>query len=518
MSVKNVIFIIIILILTNLLSGCALFQNTEFELISLNIVDEDGFTIAKIDFNISNTATIRVIKPNGIVHFSEEYYKGVHTAFAYLDEYRQTPALGNYKIKAVDKNDNTIFEDDLTFLVSNITIDDIVEYWWLEEDKHSLVGLKISLRNNGDLPIYPNKLDVGINNKASSWFFLPTVIMPSQIEDVYCCLYINDIPIGNNDITINIRNSKEEIIAKKSYVVNPLENTNELKFQWRYMGSREFGLPDVEFLYEYYHGLERLDTSDYAAYDFSKYDDHLIDLLAYKFQSIYSSSGDVATINFIASFVQNIAYVEDTTDCDYPRYPIETLKDRQGDCEDKAILTASILNSLGYNVSLIQLPKHVAVGVNLDESATTDDYFVDEYYYLETTSTGWLLGKIPPEHLGKTNITIYTLNPRPLLIHSWKNATRYTDSEGSDYIKMKIIVENLGTKYSGNFIIEASFFDLNGNIVNQETTSVTSLPAGQKKIVEMSIDVPQGVTTKLKSLIYLNNKMVHKRESLSNFP
>ena len=84
--------------------------------------------------------------------------------------------------------------------------------------------------------------------------------------------------------------------------------------------------------------------------------------------------------------------MEDSTECDYPRYPIEHLKDKEGDCEDKAILAASILRKIGYNVSLIQLPKHVAVGVNLDEEAVSDDYFIDQYYFLETSSTGWFVG------------------------------------------------------------------------------------------------------------------------------
>ena len=64
-------------------------------------------------------------------------------------------------------------------------------------------------------------------------------------------------------------------------------------------------------------------------------------------------------------FVQEIPY-EEEIDCEYPQYPIETLVNDKGDCEDKSILCASFLDLLGYNVSLLSLPNHMAVGVNID--------------------------------------------------------------------------------------------------------------------------------------------------------
>ena len=113
--------------------------------------------------------------------------------------------------------------------------------------------------------------------------------------------------------------------------------------------------------------------------------------------SLIEASKDVEIINFVASFVQNLEYAKDDSQQDYPRFPIESLKDSKGDCEDKAILTASILDSLGYNVSLLKIPNHVAVGVRLGKSATVYDYYIEQYYFLETTSSGWILGKVPPE-------------------------------------------------------------------------------------------------------------------------
>ena len=182
------------------------------------------------------------------------------------------------------------------------------------------------------------------------------------------------------------------------------------------------------------------------------------------------------------------------------------------------MLTVAILDNLGYNVSLLKLPDHVAVGVNLDESATTFGYFIKEYYFLETTSAGWILGKIPPEHVGESNVTIYPISTRPLLIHSWENATRYSSSDGADYVKMKIVVENLGIKAAINFKIWGAFFSQDVVFFNQEETLVSSLDAGTKKIIEMTMDVPQAISSILKTQIHLNGEIVHERESSSSFP
>jgi len=373
----------------------------------------------------------------------------------------------------------------------------------------------MTIKNRGDLPAYPYIADVQIDNKKSSGFFIPTVILPRQSKDVHCFVYIDGISSKNSLLKISLKNNEENIIANTSYTVSPSENVSELKYSW---GNNNLVIPDVEFLYDYYSSLERLDSEDYAAYVFDRYDDHYINLIAGMLLSITEASKDVVIINFVASFVQQLKYVEDDSQQDYPRYPIESLKDSKGDCEDKAMLTASILDSMGYDVSLLKLPDHVAVGVHLDESATIFDYYIEEYYFLETTSTGWILGKIPPEHEDRSNVTIYPISARPLLIHSWKDATRYSSSDGTDYIKMKIVVENLGQETASNFKIWGAFYSQDDIFFNQETTSVSSLAAGTKKIVELTMDVPQAISTNLKTQIHLNDEVVHERESSSSFP
>jgi hypothetical protein len=95
---------------------------------------------------------------------------------------------------------------------------------------------------------------------------------------------------------------------------------------------------------------------------------------------------------FVLSFVQSKNYKGDIGD--YVRYPFQTLVS-EGDCEDSSVLTASLLEALGYEVVLVEAPGHLAVGVYIDGKGTLK-YKDKGYYYMETTGEGWGLGEIPP--------------------------------------------------------------------------------------------------------------------------
>lgn len=57
---------------------------------------------------------------------------------------------------------------------------------------------------------------------------------------------------------------------------------------------------------------------------------------------------------------------EEECGCEWPRYPIETLATGYGDCEDTAILFASLIRTLGYGAWLAEVPGHMAGLAPLD--------------------------------------------------------------------------------------------------------------------------------------------------------
>lgn len=67
-------------------------------------------------------------------------------------------------------------------------------------------------------------------------------------------------------------------------------------------------------------------------------------------------TSDLDILRFIYAFVGQIQYAYDidtTNFSEYPKYPLEMLYDRSGDCEDSSALFISLVESLGYDAGLM---------------------------------------------------------------------------------------------------------------------------------------------------------------------
>jgi hypothetical protein len=92
-------------------------------------------------------------------------------------------------------------------------------------------------------------------------------------------------------------------------------------------------------------------------------------------------------------FAQSVTYRTDPVDLS-PKFPVETLVEGDGDCDDKTLLLAGLLAREGYDVAimLFEPEKHVALGLR----TTGPDYEGTGYAYVETT-TGGFIGMVPDE-------------------------------------------------------------------------------------------------------------------------
>lgn len=92
---------------------------------------------------------------------------------------------------------------------------------------------------------------------------------------------------------------------------------------------------------------------------------------------------------------------------EYHRYATETLYDKRGDCDCKAMLAVSLFRRLGYQVLFLSSLKaaHAALAVQVDEKefqAVSDilptDWFYQKdgkhYYFCETTGEGFVVGQM----------------------------------------------------------------------------------------------------------------------------
>ena len=252
--------------------------------------------------------------------------------------------------------------------------------------------------------------------------------------------------------------------------LNPSTSSNETisrQYEWSCDGSPyKLNLAIPKDIYDYYRKMERAPIEDYSIYVTHPNDDaELVNPLAAELKRLAVQKGYDAedTVNFTAGFVQNLKYEEDANG-EYSNYPVETLYDKGGDCEDMSILTAALLQSMGYDAVLIRFTSpiegeagHMAVGVAVTGVSGGYSYTYDgkKYYYLETTST-WPVGEMPPEILSKykgESDAIYKLVPAPALRFSGK--LEY--STGTKTVDMSVTVTNWGTANANDFYVRAYF-------------------------------------------------------------
>jgi hypothetical protein len=296
--------------------------------------------------------------------------------------------------------------------------------------------------------------------------------------------------------TIVVEKDQSDILVTRTY-------------KWSYNGQDwtwELQIPDQ--LYEYYKGLPRAPTSNYSIYVTHPSDDLYISKLNTKLLEAVAQKGysDIETVSFAASFVQSLPYVTDIISTgydEYARFPMETLVDSGGDCEDTSILLASLLNGMGYNVVLINPPEHVAVGVAGVEGAygTYWEYQGEKYYYLETTGENWQLGEIPDQYQN-VQAKIYSLQPVPILTHDWTSTGRV------GYADLNIVVKNLGSAAAQDVYVFAGFDAGNDQVWNSTKSDLFNIDIEQTVTVNLSLKVPYGVNTRIVVQIIYNGYAV----------
>lgn len=126
----------------------------------------------------------------------------------------------------------------------------------------------------------------------------------------------------------------------------------------------------------------------------SERDDAYIAQLAEFFRSVADRRAwdDYTLADFALRFVQfGIPYLADDSQygaSEYWAYPLETLYNGRGDCEDTSFLYAAIMRELGFKTVLYGMPSHLAAGVHANEVSGRNHCTTEDgvgFYYAETT-------------------------------------------------------------------------------------------------------------------------------------
>lgn len=163
--------------------------------------------------------------------------------------------------------------------------------------------------------------------------------------------------------------------------------------------------------------------ADYTRFADEQVDDPTVGRIAARLRSFCREHGldRMAEVHLAMAFALSMPYAsdEEAHGGEYPKYPVETLVDKEGDCEDFSILCAAVLHRLGHRVALVLMDiaheegGHAALGVvppePIEGASLYCDAFGREVFYCEVTPTPgattdrttagqWWIGIAPPEN------------------------------------------------------------------------------------------------------------------------
>jgi len=300
------------------------------------------------------------------------------------------------------------------------------------------------------------------------------------------------------------------------------------EFRWTYAGKQySLGLTVPRDLYLYYTSMEHtIPYEDWAVLASDPLSRPYLRSLLNKLLAMARSEGfdEIQTIEFLAAFVQSIPYSLEKdvimAEGEYPRYPIETLLDFAGDCEDHAILLATLYMEMGYNVTLIIIwgkpgfaAGHMGVGIAL-ESGKGLRWEVNgtTYYYIDATQPGYLLGQpLLPEYLDYEHPIFlfpkFENYPLPVLVRDrigviWQESARAAT--------VVVTVANFGQAWA-NLTVTAGVAAMGDRYINSSTQEV-NIPPGQVAVVTLTFQGPPRSAVRLE--IRMEGKLVDRIGSL----
>ena len=149
-------------------------------------------------------------------------------------------------------------------------------------------------------------------------------------------------------------------------------------------------------------------------------------------------------LELMAVYVQSLNY--ETVDHNPAKFPVETVADGAGDCDDKSLLLAGLLSREGYSVVLLSFvpENHMALGIGSDDYR----YRQTNYTFLETTNLSYV--GVPTEKLGSD----MTLNSMPLIIPVGGGTVTYKSAAQTRYIhEVKDLSEKRARELEGEVIL-----------------------------------------------------------------
>ena len=231
---------------------------------------------------------------------------------------------------------------------------------------------------------------------------------------------------------------------------------------------------------------------NYFSFMLSEHDRPVMQALANEFSR--NAATDLERINLALTFVQSLPYAHDADSKDedeYVRYPIETLVDGCGDCEDKVALLTALLYEMDVDFVLLVLPEHMAIGVHCDgvEAERYLWFHGKRYYFMETTMEGWRLGQIPEDYLDAQMEAVPVDDIPSLLMKGVRFESKPASVLRKADCELKVDLQNLGPGRVTDVMLHVRIIEKGrpSRLLAEEYYTLNTLQEGEQRTELLSL-------------------------------
>lgn len=278
----------------------------------------------------------------------------------------------------------------------------------------------------------------------------------------------------------------------------------EVEHSWKYKGKEcSITLNISKKLYNYYRNdrehlayVYQFNDGElppkYYSFMLSEHDRPVMHSIAQEFSRYALTEKD--RIELALTFVQSLRYAFDADSKgkdEYVRYPVETLVDGCGDCEDKVALLVALLYEMDIDFVLLVLPEHMALGVHCDE-VEANRYLLfrdNKYYYMETTMPNWQIGQIPNDYL-KAEMEVVPVDDTPsVLVKGVRFESKATLAYQKASCTLEVDLHNQGPGKVTNVRLHVRLIELGkrNRLLAEEYYPLRNLQEGEQRTETLSL-------------------------------
>jgi len=311
---------------------------------------------------------------------------------------------------------------------------------------------------------------------------------------------LDDKAVTSSYFFVTIPPTPTTKILMGNNVSSNLSDNKHVSYSWSLKGTNftlELDIPTR--LHDSYASKTRILTSNpsvYSLYVSHPDDDEYLSYIAEAIKQMAQKAGFSADdyLKSIIRFVRSIKYSDDfksTGFDEYPKYPIETLVDGTGDCEDSSILLASILQAAGIPSVLLLtnntvIPGHCSVGIAGEGTSDLISYEYDnkKYFYVEATNIDLAIGHVL-EMYDPKDFFVVPIDPLPAITYT------IDDLRAGRVYRIRAYVKNIGSIPVEGIKLVSIIYSEDKEVVVSQETEPFSLSINQEAIVTFYLHYKQ---------------------------